>query len=77
MDKSIELSEILKYELPYANGYTGFWNKPLTLQHPLSKIEIVPWDSALALILSEDEAIINSFMMYFPYSENLEVYIDE
>lgn len=76
-DKSIELSQILKYDLPYAEGYTGFWNKPITLQHPLSKIEIVPWDSSLTLILSEDEAIINSFMNSFPHSENLEDYIDK
>ena len=76
-DKSIELSQILKYDLPYAEGYTGFWNKPITLQHPLSKIEIVPWDSSLTLILSEDETIINSFMNSFPHSENLEDYIDK
>ena len=57
-DKGIELSEVLKYDLPYADGYTGFWNYPLTLQHPLSKIEIVPWDSSLTLILSEDSMII-------------------
>ena len=75
-DKSIELSDILKYDLPYADEYTGFWNKPLTLQHPLSKIEIVPFDSSLTLILSEDKEIVSSFMRCFPYSENLEDYID-
>ncbi len=76
-DKSIELSDVLKYDLPYANGYAGFWEKPLTLQHPLSKIEIVPWDSSLTLVLSEEKEIVDSFMESFPYSERLEDYIDK
>ena len=76
-DKSIELSEILKYDLPYADGYTGFWNKPLTLQHPVSKIEIVAWDSSLTLTLSEDKELVSSFMRCFPYSQNLEDYINK
>ncbi len=74
-DKSIGLSDILKYDLPYANGYTGFWNKPLTLQNPLSKIEIVPWDGLLILFLSQDKELVNSFMRCFSYSENLEDYL--
>ena len=75
-DKSVELSDVLKYDLPYADGYKGFWKKPLTLQHPLAKIEIVPWDSSLTLVLSEKKEIVNSFMEAFPYSENLEDYIE-
>ncbi len=76
-DKSVELSEVLKYDLPYADGYTGFWKKPLALQHPLSKIEIVPWDGSLTLVLSEEKEIVDSFMESFPYSERLEDYIDK
>lgn len=75
-DKTVELSDILEYELPYADGYKGFWKKPLTLQHPLAKIEIVPWDSSLVLILSEDKAIVDDFMKCYPKSETLEEYID-
>jgi hypothetical protein len=76
-DKSIELSEVLKYNLPYADGYSVFWNKPLTLQHPLSGIEIVPWDSSLTLILSKNREVVDTFMNSFPYSQRLEDYIDE
>ena len=76
-DKNIELSEVLKYDLPYVNEYEGFWNKPLTLQHPLSKIEIVPCDSSLTLFLSKDKKLVNSFMSSFPYSENLEDYLEK
>ena len=75
-EKDVELSDVLKYDLPYANGYEGFWEKPLTFQHPLAKIEIVPWDSALTLIFSDDKEIVDSFINYFPYGESLEDYID-
>ena len=71
-DKSIELSEILKYDLPYANEYEGFWNKPLTLQHPLSKVEIVPFDSSFTLIFSKEKEIIDLFTSSFSYSERLD-----
>lgn len=75
-EKCIELSDILKYDLPYADEYKGFWEKPLSLQHPLAHIEIVCWDSSLTLFLSEDKKLVNSFLDAFLYSENLEDYID-
>ncbi|MEQ2442886.1 hypothetical protein WMO64_05340 [Pseudoflavonifractor sp. CLA-AP-H29] len=74
-DKTIALSEILEYSLPYADGYKGFWKTPLTMQHPLAKIEIVLWDSSLTLIFSRSKDIIDDFMQNHPQSENLEDYI--
>lgn len=53
-DKSVELADILKYDLPCAEDYDGFWNKPISMQHPLAKIEIVPWDSSMAMIFSDE-----------------------
>lgn len=76
-DKSVTPEEVLKYELPFANGYGGFWKKPLTLQHPLAKVEIVPWDSSLVLILSERKEIVDSFRKHYPKSKDLIDYIDE
>ena len=75
-DKSVTLNEVLKYNLPYADGYRGFWEKPLTMQHPLSKIEIVPWDSSLTLIFSENNEVVENFRKFYPQSQNLEEYID-
>ena len=74
-DKTVALSEILEYSLPYAEDYEGFWKIPLTMQHPLAKIEIVPWDSLLTLIFSRSKDIIDDFMQYHPQRENLEDYI--
>ncbi len=76
-DKSVTPEEVLKYKLPFANGYGGFWRKPLTLQHPLAKIEIVPWDSSLVLVLSEYKEIVDSFKKHYTKSQDLIDYIDE
>lgn len=70
----VSMQEALKYQLPYADGYTGFWKNPLTLQHPLSIIEIVPWDGVLTLILSKDKYIVEMYRKANPCSRNLEDY---
>lgn len=72
--KDIPLSEVLKYPLPYADGYEGFWKNPISMQNPLASIEIVPWDSSLALIFSDKKSMIDNFMKGFPLSENLALY---
>jgi len=70
--KSISLEEVLKHDFPHADGYTGFWKNPVTIQHPLADVEIVPWDSSLTLIISKDDSVINNFRVAFPLSEDLE-----
>lgn len=76
-DKDITLSDVLKYSFPYADGYKGFWQKPLSIQHPLAHIEIVPWDSSLTLLFCDDKSVVDCFLNAFPYSENLENYLDK
>lgn len=75
-DKSVALNEVLEYDLPYADGYRGFWEKPLTMQHPLSRIEIVPWDSSLTLIFSENKEVVDNFRKFYHQSQDLEEHID-
>lgn len=70
-EKDIPLEQVLQYELPYADGYTGFWKNPISMQHPLSVIEIVPWDSTLVLVISKIDEIVDNFQNYFPMSEDL------
>lgn len=73
-DKSVTLSEVLKYPLPYADGYKGFWQNPISIQHPLATIEIVPWDSSLTLLLSKQKDIVEGFLHFFPLSQELSSY---
>lgn len=73
-DKSITLSEIMQYPKPYADGYKGFWKNPLSMQHPLAVIEIVPWDNSLTLFFSKREALANDFLKFFPFSKELSAY---
>lgn len=73
-DKDVLLDDILKFDLPYADGYTEFWKNPISLQNPLAKIEIVPWDSSLTLIISKEDKIVDDFLKNLPLSQNLENY---
>ena len=72
--KEIPLSEVLIQPLPFADGYSGFWHNPISVQHPLATVEIVPWDSSLTLFFSTDKELVDKFMTGYPYSEDLTVY---
>ena len=74
-DKSVTLPEVLKYDLPRADGYPGFWKKPLSVQHPLAQIEIAAFDSSCTLLFCKEKEVVDSFLKYFPQSEPLEDYI--
>ena len=73
-EKDIALENILQHPLPYADGYRGFWENPLSIQHPLASVEIVPWDSSLTLIFSKQEQMIKLFRRNLPLSEDLALY---
>lgn len=72
--KDIPLSEVLKYPLPYADGYKGFWENPISIQNPLASIEIVAFDSSLTLIFSDKKNIVDKFIKGYPSSEDLVIY---
>ena len=72
--KNVTLKEVLKYKLPYADGFRGFWGATLNIQHPLADVEIVPWDSSLVLAISRNGTIIDNFMNYFPLAQYLTTY---
>ncbi|MBR3293752.1 MAG: hypothetical protein IKI69_04950 [Oscillospiraceae bacterium] len=73
-EKSIPLEEILKYPLPKADGYEGFWNNPPTMQVALASLEIVPWDGSCVLLLSKRKDIIDQFKNAFPKCQDLSSY---
>lgn len=73
-DKAISLEEILKFPLPNAQEYEGFWKNPINIQHSLGEIEIVPWDSSLTLIISKEKKLIQDVKKAFPLSQDLTSY---
>ena len=75
-DPSVPLSDVLKYDLPQANGYPGFWKKPVSIQHSLAQMEIVPWDSCSTLLFSRKKEDVDAFLRFFPESERLETLLD-
>ena len=72
--QNISKEEVLEYELPFADGYKGFWNNPISIQHPLADIELVCWDGNFFLLISKDDYIIEEFQKHFPLSEDLKIY---
>lgn len=69
--KEITLDVVLNYDLPFADGYKGFWVDNVSIQHPLANLEIVAWDSTLTLFICEDDNLVRKFRDSFPLSEDL------
>lgn len=72
--KEITLEEVLKYDLPYADGYKGFWKNPIALQHPLAVLEIVAWDGLLILVISKRNEMVNGLIDSNEFVQDLEEY---
>lgn len=72
-DKSILQDNVLKYPLPYSDS-PDFWIKDFKIQHPLAEIEIVPWDSGLVLLISNNDEIVDTFLKKCPLAEDLSEY---
>ena len=72
-DKSVPDDEILKHTLPENDLYEGFWKLPLTIQHPLAKMEIVAFDSSYTLILTKDFSLLDVLRKAYPNAEDLAV----
>lgn len=75
--KDISKKEVLKYDYPFADGYIGFWNNPLTIQHPLASIEFVEWDGTLFLVITNDQKILMDLKTVFPAARDLIDYNNE
>lgn len=70
-EKDIPISEVLKHPIPNAQEYTGYYCNPVSRQHSLSTIEIVPCDSSWMLLISEKKEIIENYVAINPYAEDL------
>lgn len=51
--------EVLKYKLPNADGNDRIWQNPVSMQHPLSLMEIIAWDSSMTIFISRSDDIID------------------
>ncbi|MBO3444909.1 DUF2691 family protein [Clostridium sp. CCUG 7971] len=69
--KDITFEQVLKYDLPFADGYEDFLVKNIDIQHPLAEVEIVAWDSSLTLLISKDDNLVEKFRRNLPLSEDL------
>ena len=73
-DKKVKFENVLKYDLPYSDGYTGFWINPVKIQHPLAKFEIVAWDGEISLFISDNAKYTNEVKKRLKKVKDLEKY---
>ena len=73
-EKDVPLDEILKHPLPTSQSYNDYYTNPVSLQHPLSSLEVILCDSSWLLIMSKDKSIIESYISKYPKAEDLSLY---
>lgn len=74
--KDVKYSDVMKYPLPYADGNGELWNEDVKLQHPLAEMEIVTWDSSLAILMTEDKRILDKFKKIYSDYIDIQTYIN-
>lgn len=72
--KSVSEKQILQYALPEAEGNSGIWCRPTTLQHPLTKLELIAWDSTETVLISKDDTIAERLIQQYDFVEDMENY---
>ena len=72
--KEITKEEVLKYKLPKADGNEKIWQNPISIQHPLSIMEIIAWDSSMTIFISRSNDIVEKLLVGNPLAEDLEEY---
>ncbi|MDD4773992.1 MAG: hypothetical protein PHZ09_10405 [Eubacteriales bacterium] len=72
--KDVSKEQVLTQKLPYADGYPGFWQNPVGIQHPMAEVEIVPFDAAYYLVISKIDKIAEDLKIVFPTAEDIETY---
>ena len=71
--KNITKENIFKYPLPRAEGNNRIFQNPITIQHPLSEIEIIAWDSSMTIFIGKNHEIVEKIIAA-TINEDLEEY---
>lgn len=66
--------EVLKYKLPNAMENDRIWQNPISMQHPLSLMEIIAWDSSMTVFISRSDDIIDRIVKSNFLTKDLEEY---
>ena len=72
--KDVAKEEVLKYKLPNADGNDRIWQNPISMQHPLSIMEIIAWDSSMTIFISKRDDIMERMVKSNLLMKDLEEY---
>ena len=56
-NSDISLEDVLKYDIPLCEYYKDVIEGNVITKHPLSELEIIAWDSSLALLITKDNRL--------------------
>lgn len=69
--KEIPFHKIHTDNIPYANGNSRIWAKPLSIQHPMAELELIAWDSTLTIFIGKSQMLIDKILKLYPCGEKL------
>jgi len=72
--KDVTKDMVLEYKLPKADGNDKIWQNPISIQHPLSVMEIIAWDSSMTVFIGRCNEIVEKLAVSNPLAEDLEEY---
>lgn len=70
-DKNRTEEEVVEECIPQIEGFKGYWDENISLQHGLSIIEIVACDSSYVIVVSDEDEIIKSMDKHFEEAVDL------
>ena len=71
-ETNVTLEDVLQTPLPNAQDYDGYYQSPVSVQHPLAALEIIPTDSSYVLVVSREPEPIEAYLRRCPGAERLE-----
>jgi len=72
--KDVTLEQVLQHPIESAEEYMGYLYPAITMQNPMSVVEIVPIDSTYLFVISKSQEIVEKFATAYPHSEDLAEY---
>ncbi len=70
--KDISEDEIMSHKLPWSDEYKGYYQIPLSMQHPLAETEVIAFDSTFTIVLTKSKELYDKIRMAYPLSIDLE-----
>ncbi len=73
-EKTVLQEDVLNHPIPSIENYDGYYRNPLSMQHPLSVIEIAAVDCSYTLLITKNKEHYDNYVKKYPHVQDLEKY---